>query len=65
MNDLEKAIAELKYYIEIDPYWNGKYKPLTDFEEYCYKHCEYINELIKYIEGENKCGKKLKKNAKC
>ena len=35
---IEEAIEDLKYYIGEDPYFNGTYNPVTDFEKYCYNN---------------------------
>ena len=43
---MEETINNLKKYIERDPYWNGEFKPVTDFEKFCYEHCKDIDNLI-------------------
>ena len=44
--DIEKSKNNLINYIENDPYFNGTYKPITDFEKFCYEHCKDIENLI-------------------
>lgn len=57
----EKAIANLKYYIEQDPYYNGTYSPVTDFEKYCYEHCNDIGVILSELEQKDKEVQELKK----
>lgn len=47
---IEEAIGDLKYYIGEDPYFNGTYTPVTDFEKFCYNHCKAIDTVITYVE---------------
>ena len=47
---IEEAIADLKYYIGEDPYFNGTYEPVTDFEKYCYNNCKAIDTVLNELE---------------
>lgn len=52
--NIEEAIGDLKYYIGEDPYFNGTYKPVTDFEKYCYSHCKAIDTVLNELEKKDK-----------
>lgn len=47
---IEEAIGDLKYYIGEDPYFNGTYEPVTDFEKYCYNNCKAIDTVLNELE---------------
>lgn len=49
MSKLEEAIGDLKYHIGEDPYFNGTYKPVTDFEKYGYNHCKAIETVLEEL----------------
>ena len=51
---IEEAIGDLKYYIGEDPYFNGTYEPVTDFEKYCYNNCKAIDTVLNELEKKNK-----------
>lgn len=43
---IERHIKNLKQYIEEDPYYNGTHEVVTDFDKYCYNHCEDIDMVL-------------------
>ena len=51
---IEEAIGDLKYYIGEDPYFNGTYDPVTDFEKYCYNNCKAIDIVLNELEKKDK-----------
>lgn len=49
--ELIGAIANLSFYIEEDPYFNGTYKIESDFDRYCYNHCKDIETVLSELEN--------------
>lgn len=56
---IEEAIGDLKYYIGEDPYFNGTYEPVTDFEKYCYNNCKAIDTVLNELEKKDEELKEL------
>lgn len=44
------AKANLSFYIEQDPFFNGTYNVESDFDKYCYEHCKDIRTVLNHIE---------------
>lgn len=48
--ELIGAKANLSFYIEQDPFFNGTYEVESDFDKYCYEHCKDIETVLSELE---------------
>ena len=54
MSEEKKSIASLEFYIEQDPYFNGIYKIESDFDKYCFEHCQDIKTVLTLLKKQQK-----------